>query len=58
VQCAKATHANYNGDQLAKIFRLVGSPTDMAMLSRMDCYHHHFQGWPAQSRKLEEYVAG
>jgi hypothetical protein len=56
-QCPKPTHFNYNSDQLAKIFRLVGTPTDSKFLSNMHCLSH-FQGWPAYPRKLEELVNG
>ena len=56
-QCPKPTHFNYNSDQLAKIFRLVGTPTDSKFLSNMHCLSH-FQGWPASPRKLEELVNG
>jgi len=55
LQCPKPTHFNYNSDQLLKIFRLVGTPTDKTLLSRMQCLHH-FATWPAYSRKLEEMV--
>lgn len=56
-QCPKPTHFNYNSDQLAKIFRLMGTPSDTKFLSRMHCLAH-FQGWPAYPRKLEEIVNG
>jgi hypothetical protein len=56
-QCPKPTHFNYNSDQLMKIFRLVGTPTDTNLLNRMQCLHH-FQGWPAYPRALEDIVEG
>lgn len=32
LQCKKVTHYNFNHDQLAKIFRLVGTPDDSALV--------------------------
>ena len=41
-QCNKVTHYNYNSDQLEKIFRLVGTPDDPALVAldwRVTCLH-------------------
>jgi len=38
------------------MFRLVGTPTDSSLLSRMKCLQH-FQSWPAYPRKLEEIIS-
>ena len=54
-KCAKSTHFNYNEDQLTKIFRLVGTPTDNRLLSRMACYKH-FESWPRYHRSLEDSI--
>jgi hypothetical protein len=55
-QCPKPTHFNYNSDQLAKIFRLVGTPTDKKFLSKMACYQH-FESWPHYQRSIEDVVS-
>ncbi|EKX54680.1 hypothetical protein GUITHDRAFT_49553, partial [Guillardia theta CCMP2712] len=44
-KCPLPTHFNYNGDQLAKIFMLVGTPRDEKLLSQMQC-RNHFSSWP------------
>ena len=54
-KCPKKTHFNFNEDQLGRIFRLVGSPSDEAFLCKMDC-RAHFQGWPTYPSKLKEVV--
>ena len=55
-KCPKTTHFNFNSDQLAKIFRVVGTPTDKGLLSRMQC-HVHFESWPVYSRQLEQLIS-
>ena len=55
-QCPKPTHFNYNSDQLAKIFRLVGTPTDKKFLSKMACYQH-FESWPHYQCSIEDIVS-
>jgi serine/threonine protein kinase len=54
-RCQKPTHYNYNEDQLTKIFRLVGTPTENKLLSRMACYKH-FESWPHYHRSLEDTI--
>jgi len=55
-KCPKPTHFNFNSDQLAKIFRLVGTPTDRAFLAQMHCIEH-FAGWSKHSCRLEDVIA-
>jgi serine/threonine protein kinase len=54
-KCPKPTHFNYNHDQLAKTFRLVGTPTDRAFLAQMHCLEH-FAGWSKCTSKLEDVI--
>jgi len=54
-KCPKPTHFNFNSDQLAKIFRLVGTPTDRAFLAQMHCIEH-FAGWAKHSCRLEDVI--
>jgi serine/threonine protein kinase len=55
--CPIATHFNYNGDQLMKIFGLLGSPTDKDrdFLQSMHCLEH-FQDFPKHSSQLSQVV--
>jgi len=55
-KCPNPTHFNFNSDQLAKIFRLVGTPTDRAFLAQMHCIEH-FAGWSKHSCRLEDVIA-
>lgn len=55
-KCPKPTHFNFNSDQLAKIFRLVGTPTDSKFLAQMNCIEH-FAGWAKHSCRLEDVIA-
>ena len=54
-KCKKVTHSNYNGDQLYKIFSLVGSPNDPKFLSSMDCFIH-FRDWPIYPSRLNKII--
>jgi len=55
--CPKAMHFNFNYDQLVKIFRLVGTPSDRVFLAKMQCLQH-FEHWPSHAAKLEDVVSG
>ena len=54
-KCPKQTHFNFNSDQLAKTFKLVGTPTDNAFLEQMHC-RSHFKLWPTYPSRLEEVI--
>eukprot|EP00960_Hanusia_phi_P064482 765803-Hanusia_phi.AAC.3 len=54
-KCPVPTHFNYNGDQLAKVFMLVGTPRDEKLLSQMHC-RNHFAAWPKYESSLESSV--
>jgi len=53
--CQKATHINFNSDQLVKVLKLVGTPTDEKLLSKMHCYEH-FKSWPVYPARLSRVV--
>ena len=53
-QCPQVTHRNFNSDQLARIFLVVGSPCDK-MVKRLPC-QVHIRGWPKAPRKLERTI--
>jgi serine/threonine protein kinase len=53
--CDSVLHHNYNSDQLVKIFTVLGTPQDPALLSRMTCAAH-FAKWPPFPRKLDAMV--
>mmetsp|Transcript_25420 Transcript_25420/g.60758 ORF Transcript_25420/g.60758 Transcript_25420/m.60758 type:complete len:672 (+) Transcript_25420:309-2324(+) len=54
-ECNKASHINYNEDQLSKIFKLLGTPTDKKLLGRMECTEH-FERWPVHPSRLQRTI--
>jgi serine/threonine protein kinase len=53
--CNKASHINYNEDQLSKIFKLLGTPTDKKFLAKMECTEH-FDKWPVHPSRLQRTI--
>jgi serine/threonine protein kinase len=53
--CQKSTHINFNSDQLVKVLKLVGTPTDEKLLSKMHCWEH-FKNWPVYPARLGRVV--
>lgn len=52
--CKDVTHCNFNSDQLARVFAIVGSPSDEAINSK-SC-EMHIRGWPKAPRTLERKI--
>lgn len=54
-RCASVLHANYNSDQLQRIFKVVGTPPP----ADLDGCHtvEHFGAWEPQPRVLEHLIA-
>eukprot|EP00960_Hanusia_phi_P071637 767594-Hanusia_phi.AAC.26 len=52
--CPQVTHRNFNSDQLIKIFKLLGSPSEK-YVKRLSC-HIHMKGWPTMQSKLSNMV--
>ena len=55
-QCGTRAHCNYNSDQLVQVFKLIGTPTERAYLSRMQCIDH-FKSWPLYPSRLRQMIA-
>lgn len=49
--CPSVSHVNYNSDQLSRIFKVVGTPTNAEDLRGMACVKH-FVDWPHIESRL------
>mmetsp|Transcript_44748 Transcript_44748/g.101978 ORF Transcript_44748/g.101978 Transcript_44748/m.101978 type:complete len:354 (-) Transcript_44748:37-1098(-) len=54
--CPEIRHRNYNSDQLSRIFKMVGTPRDRALLARAACTVH-FGRWPHYPPRLHESIS-